>query len=102
MWSTIVLKTCGILKKTPNNLVLRFGYFTVKPSDSGAPNKFVFKSSTVVVSVIKKPAVTSEGNNKVVGKADEIKQDGASKVNGGSSNVLQSLCQSYGDSEDED
>ena len=75
-----------------------------KASDLGAPNKFVFKYSIVEVNVIKKPAVTSEGIEKVAAKAEEIKQDGASQATGGSSggNALQLLCQNYGNSEDED
>ena len=46
-------------------------YFRGKPSDSGASNKFVPQSSTVAVFVIKKPAATSEGDNKLAAKADE-------------------------------
>lgn len=66
-----------------------------KPKDSAAPNKLIFNSSTVMVSVIKKPAVGSEGNK-------PEKKENLAKVDEGSSSVLQSLCQSYGSDDDDE
>lgn len=74
--------------------------------------KFTLKSSTVRVSIVKKPVV-AEGNKSAEGedkkqleeevqnstKADDEKQEEENKTNA-TSNVLQSLCQNY-DSDDE-
>ncbi|XP_021832748.1 coiled-coil domain-containing protein 94 homolog [Prunus avium] len=81
-------------------------------SEASTDAKFTLKSSTVRVSIVKKP-VAAEGNKSAEGEdkkqlgeevqnstkpADE-KQEGENKTNA-TSNVLQSLCQNY-DSDDE-
>lgn len=74
---------------------------TEKPSGSGGSNdaKFVFKSSTVRVSVVKKPVVASE-SDKSEKPVVASESDGSEKpVN--NSNVLLSLCQNYDCDDDE-
>lgn len=87
-----------------------------KPKDSGAPNKFVFQNSTVMVSAIKKAGVASDvkksgklDSNKIqnghsdknLPKADEKNAEGEDKTASGSSALL-SLCQNYDDSDNEE
>ncbi|CAB4307530.1 unnamed protein product [Prunus armeniaca] len=81
-------------------------------SEAPTDAKFTLKSSTVRVSIVKKPAA-AEGNKSVEGedkkqlgeevqnstKPDDEEQKGENKTNA-TSNVLQSLCQNY-DSDDE-
>ncbi|PKI47645.1 hypothetical protein CRG98_031931 [Punica granatum] len=76
-------------------------------SNKGNPNgsrdngdtKFVFGSSTVRVSVVKKPAPTSAQNDSA--KVEESKKDGVDKLVSAESGLL-SLCQSYGSDDDDD
>lgn len=81
-------------------------------SEAPTDAKFTLKSSTVRVSIVKKP-VAAEGNKSEEGedkkqlgeevqnstKPDDEKQEAENKTNA-TSNVLQSLCQNY-DSDDE-
>lgn len=90
-----------------------FWLFSGKPSDSGAQNKSVLKTSTGMVSVIMKPIAASNSNktgklddnniqnghsDKSLAKAEEKREDNINS----SSNVLQSLCQNYDDSDDDE
>ncbi|KAK9268796.1 hypothetical protein L1049_000560 [Liquidambar formosana] len=81
---------------------------------SGAPNdaKFIFKSSSVRVSVVRKPALATSGSNltkqdenkqeelRNLSKPDENKQGEERKTNEASIG-LQSLCQNYKSDEDD-
>ncbi|KAJ9697493.1 hypothetical protein PVL29_009353 [Vitis rotundifolia] len=65
--------------------------------------KFIFKSSSVKVSVVKRPVVASKGDN--LAKLEERKQEEEKKQekepkNDGTSTGLQSLCQYYESDED--
>lgn len=61
--------------------------------------KFIFKSSSVKVSVVKRPVVASKGDN--LAKLEERKQEEEKEPkNDGTSTGLQSLCQYYESDED--
>ncbi|KAL5572013.1 hypothetical protein UlMin_021610 [Ulmus minor] len=86
-----------------------------KQNNSGASNgSIIFKSAAVQVSVVRKPATASEDKkaekmdnikqgegSKSLTKLDDRKQEGEDKIKG-PSNVLQSLCQNYNSSDDDE